>query len=402
MRLTLLALPLIFAVSLNAGEAEIKNAEEFLGTLKEVKKEVCKRQVYRAMTRGMLVGSADISISASECDKRECYCVSYQMAVKVGERSFSHIGVDYVAPDLTLLYSESQSRENGERDGSSATTFDGKQYTHAKTTKDGKCTSTIFEKRARLLHGFAEELAALLVPRDTKRTYEFADWDDESGLQNQQIEVKDATSIGRHNGIRVARRYKATKKNRSGASELKSFTDEMLVTSEGTLIYQYLDSPSVTLEQDDGDTSIETIKAFARPIDPILGWARAFATQDSELLGEAMNLDAYVEEVIRRDAKLENKTEAELNLFRSFLKEDFAKKWVEKTDMSERAKALYAGMSSDDFDMKFEHSDRVKLVLNEHFRKRTGDKSILFFIVERDADSGKWKFVWLATEDDEF
>jgi hypothetical protein len=159
---------------------------------------------------------------------------------------------------------------------------------------------------------------------------------------------------------------------------------------------------SLCLELDDGDVSIEAIRQYERPIDPVLAFCRGMATKDETLVSESVNVDAYVDEYVKRDASMQNKTEFELALIKGVMRKEFTKTWVEKVDISARLKTVFNGLSSDDYDLKFEHSDRARLVLNEHFHKRTGDDSVFFFIVERDLDTGKWKFVWISTKDDEF
>jgi len=387
---------------LSAGEAEVKNAAEFLATLKEVNKSICKTSQYRILLGGALIGSGQVKIEASEIDKKPCYRVELHIAVRLGGKSISNLEVCHVAPNLRVLLVTGQTREEGVQAGGVTLTFDGKSYLQAKTNKDGSCRTWSFEATDGLLIGSSEELAAMLLPKDTKKSYEFGDWDEDEGAQSQFFDVKGESSYGRFKGTAIARRYLSKKKNRQGVEETKTYTDEMIISETGQISHQRLDRRSIVLELDDGETSVETVRKYERPVDPVIAWCRAVVTKDETLLGEAINIDTYVDELVKRNATLQNKTEAELRLIKVLAKATVTKGWLEKSDTSERLKGIFEGMSSDDYDMKFEHSDRVKLVLNDHFRKRTGDKSVLFFIVERDADSGKWKFVWLATEDDEF
>jgi hypothetical protein len=303
---------------------------------------------------------------------------------------------------MRALYSSSQSREDGLPGGSSTVTFHGGSYLKVKTEKDGTTKTWNIDAAEQPLLGSTEELVALLLPKTTLKSYEFKDWTEDDGIREQLFEVRGASSYGKFKGTRITRAYIAKTKNRRGVEEYKTYSDEFLVNDAGQNAYQSLDKSSISLELDDGDADIDSIRQYERPIDPVLAFCRGMADKDETLLSESVNVDGYVDEYVKRDASMQNKTEFELTLLKSIMRREFVKSWTEKIDMSARLKTVFNGLSSDDYDLKFEHSDRARLVLNEHFHKRTGDNSVFFFIVERDLDSGKWKFVWISTKDDEF
>jgi len=402
MRVVSILAVLCVGTLLRAGEGEIKNANEFLATLKTVDKSICKVTRYRVMLKGGIVGSAQLSITASEFDKQPCYRVEGQIAVRLGERNLSNVDVSYISPDMRALFVSSQSREDGLPDGSTTWTYSSNTYTKTKTAKDGSITTRKVDGTQRLLLGSSEDLVGLLLPKETVKAYEFVDWTEDDGLREQLFNAKGASTYGRFKGTRVSRVYAAKVKNRRGVEESKTYTDELLVNEAGQIAYQSVERHSLCLELDDGDVSIEAIRQFERPIDPVLAFCRGMATKDETLVSESVNVDAYVDEYVKRDASMQNKTEFELALIKGVMRKEFTKTWVEKVDISARLKTVFNGLSSDDYDLKFEHSDRARLVLNEHFHKRTGDDSVSFFIVERDLDTGKWKFVWISTKDDEF
>jgi hypothetical protein len=63
---------------------------------------------------------------------------------------------------------------------------------------------------------------------------------------------------------------------------------------------------------------------------------------------------------------------------------------------------LVDGLSTTWFKVEMDGKDKAVVTFSNEFHTTTGDKSVITWWVERDAETGKWHLVFMETEEDEF
>lgn len=378
--------------------AAAKRANELVSKLTSIDKSICRNSNYRVLFGALYVGSARLEISATTFDKSPCYRYCWNVNFSAAGNSFVGENVAYIAPDMKLLASISKSRENGGTETIETLALKGEEYTKLSTKEDGSAKSSGHKYYERMILEGADELLAQMLP-EKAQTYEFNDWSGEWEVTTRTYTVGTETTIGSLKGIAIRQDYFS---GGSKSKPLKPRSMSFLVDKKRGLLRMERNNGEMVVELDTGDTSPETFRKYERPIDPVLAFWNAIVAKDAELMSEAINEDRYFEETWAHDAKYSKMTEQERAAAKAAGKGTLGKAMVEKVQVGERERALFKSLSSDDFDLKYESSTRVKIKLNDHYRKRSSDESEMFWIVEFDEDTGKWKFVWLSTNDEEF
>lgn len=172
----------LMAGALYAGDAEKEAANKFLASQEAINESILGTQKLKIRMMGHDVGLMTLDIQEGTFEEKPCYVLSMRGNIDIGVKTVIE-GKSQLAPNLSLLHSESSETEDGELSKHSLYTLkDGvitvviKQPLEEDESKQER--SFEIKQQDGLIVASAEMLVSTLLPREKGKKYEFLRWDD--------------------------------------------------------------------------------------------------------------------------------------------------------------------------------------------------------------------------------
>lgn len=398
--LSLLLTAALFATALAADDAAVKNANEFLATLEKLDTSLIGKDNYKVKYMGRKFGALTFEFTESKYEDGPCYRVDVSMSVSFGPNSSKMESTGFVDARLRLLFRTESGKASGEpsKCGACQLTPDG--YVTSWVNDDGELESYKFENAERLLLEEAQFLVVLLLPHEAGKSYEFQRWSKKQGLHPVTYTVDGEKKVGDVTGIVIRESYDKIEKDDKGKDTVVKSETTLLLSKERKLLRVTPSDEPYSVEYDDGRWSKEEVEQMASPLDPVMAFWISLRDKDVDLLKLALNEERYMEEYLKRDE--EEESEWMKDLIKKEAKEMLAKRMIENVDMEDHLKLMVDGISATWFEVTMDGENKAKVGFSPEFEKTTGDGSVMWWYLEKNAETGKWELVYLETEEDEF
>jgi hypothetical protein len=319
--LPFLLIALLLAPALRAEEDAEANARRFLDSLTNVRAEALGRHTLHLRAVGVPSGRMELNIEQVSMDGKPCYRIQSITDIEApGGKSSTH-ALAYLDTHLRVIWGQSTERDGRNLKAESTTTRTGEGILfQRKKSNEDELKRVTYQPHERLLDGYAEEVAALLLAASRTGTYAFLQWDAEAGdfapltiavNRDSEFEGRRATHI-RMTGERA-------KTLRGGLSVTRERDFEYwIVGGEFAHIAAHHDSLEVSpkpLPAAREEISVETLEALDTAESAVMLFLVGMARRDESMLRSAMDSEAVARRALQENEQTRGMPEEMLEEF---------------------------------------------------------------------------------------
>lgn len=305
--LPLLLAALLLAPAVRADETAEANASRFLDSLTRPRGEAQGRHSLHVRMVGVQVGTMDISINRVMYNDNLCYRVQTISETKVPGMATSTISVAYLDSKMRVIWAQKLDRDGNDvaREGSTIRTENG--YVVQRFNKStNELIRKEYEGHDRVLSGYAEELAILLLAAAPSGSYAFVQWDAEAEKyapltvtvdREAEFQGKPATHL------RIDTEY--TKVLQGQRKESRQRTADYWL-ADGEFLHANEHDEGVELSSSELPTTREQLSPDAldrldTPEAALIQFLVAMSQRDEDLLRKAMDCEAVARRALREN-----------------------------------------------------------------------------------------------------
>ena len=392
----------LFASTLAADEAAIKNANDFLAGLDKIDAAILGDSRYKLKVQGRKLGSMTLKIAESKYEQGPCYRAEASMDMAFGGDTYSYETTGFTDHKLRLLFGSSISRSTGDPTEHSAVQLTPDGYVSSESNEDGELESYRYETVERLVEGTGELILVMLLPHEAGKSYEFQRWSEKQGHFPVTYTVDGEKKVGDVTGIVIREEYTKIEEDDKGKDTTVDVVNTYLISNERRMLRMTASDKPLSIEYDDGRWTKEEVEQMANPLDPVMAFWMSLRDKDVDLLKLALNEERYMEEYTKREEGEDSDTDWMNDILKKTAEETLAPAMLENIDMDDHLKLIVDGISATWFEVSMDGENKAKVGFGPEFEKTTGDSSVMWWHLEKNTETGKWELVYLETEEDEF